>query len=443
MAINCKLNRDIALGSGQNACMLTDINAGVADGLYVFNVDDVQGLIFSGDSRPDESLYVDTVITSQPFYRIDATSISYTEDYSDHKYSHNLTASIKSVRNEIEEILEGALHGRYLVAFKVVGEDNYRLVGWKEGMSLDEQLSISKDNNAYSLTFSGTTTYPSMEVDKSNFDLANKVFDPMFEPLFEAGKVTCSNGWAVANYVVKVNAAGQALDTNNKLVQYSGLPQDAYKLQGVSDGGYHIIGTYTSTDTIEGKAVRIYDTTLCNVSCSISVSPSVLNFTSNVTSSTVSITSSNDWELVSYPSYVTMSRTYGGVNDQTIYVYSNGDCGSETLVFKNKVGGCTANLGINVNEIKLGDVYYYPNRTSEVTLSPNACCDYTGTASEGTFTKNSDGSFTVSGISGSDSQKNVTVVLSCGSESKTVTIIIYGIDTSRGRKAISEYCETI
>ena len=443
MAINCKLNRDIALGSGSDACMLTDINAGVLDGLYVFNIEDVQNLIFSGDSRPDESLYVDTVVTSQPFYRIDATNISYTEEYDDHKYTHNLTASIKSVRNEIEEILEGALHGRYVVAFQVAGEKNYRLVGWKEGLSLDEQLAISKDNNAYTLTFNGTTTFPSMEVDKSNFDLANKVFDPMFEPLFEAGKVTCSNGWAVANYVVKVNAAGLALDTNNKLVQYSGLPQDAYKLQGVSDGGYHILGTYTSTDYIEGKAVRIYDTTLCNVSCSISVSPSVINFTSNVTSNTVSISSSNDWELVSYPSYVTMSRTYGGVNDQTIHVYSNGTCGSETLTFKNKVGGCTTTLGISVNEIKINDAYYYPNRTTEVTLAPIACCNYTGTTSEGTFTVNSDGSFTVSGISGRDTQKTVTVVLSCGSESRTVTLVIYGIDTSRGRKAISEYCETL
>ena len=442
MAINCKLNRDIALGSGSDACMLTDINAGVLDGLYVFNIEDVQNLIFSGDSRPDESLYVDTIVTSQPFYRIDATNISYTEEYSDHKYTHNLTASIKSVRNEIEEILEGALHGRYLVAFQVAGETNYRLIGWKEGLSLDEQLAISKENNAYTLTLNGTTTYPSMEADKSNFDLANKVFDPMFEPLFEAGKVTCSNGWAVANYVVKVNAAGQALDEDNKLVQYSGKKQDAYKLLGVSDGNYHIVGIYASNAYIEGKAVRIYDTTLCNVSCSISVSPSVLNFTSNVTSNTVSISSSNDWELVSYPSYVTMSRTYGGVNDQTIHVYSNGTCGNETLTFKNKVGGCTATLGININTIKIDSTYYYPNRTSQVTLSPVACCNYTGTTSEGTFTVNSDGSFTVSNISGRDAQKTVTVTLSCGSESKTVTLVIYGIDTTRGHKAISEYCET-
>lgn len=443
MAIKCKLNRDIALGSVHDACMITDINAGVFDGLYVFNIDDVQNLIFSGDSRPDDSLYVDTVVTSQPFYRIDATNISYTEEYNDNKYTHSLTASIKSVRNEIEEVLEGALHGKYVVAFQVIGEKDYRFIGWKEGLSLDEQLSISKDNNAYTLTFKGTTTYPSMEVDKSNFDLVNKVFEPMFEPLFEAGKVTCSEGWAVANYVVKVNAAGQALDANNKLVQYSSLPQDAYKLEGVSDGGYHIIGTYKSTGYIEGKSVRIYDTELCNVSCSISVSPTQLNFTSTVTSNTLTITSSNDWELVTYPSYVTMSRTEGGANDQTIEVYSNGDCGSETLTFKNKVGGCTATLGISVNVIKLGETYYYPNGTTEVTLAPTSCNVYNGTTSEGTLKVNSDGTLTVSGISEAENQKTLTVTLTSGSESKTVTLVISGVDTSKGRKAISEYCETL
>ena len=441
MAINCKLNRDIALGSGHDACMLTDINAGVLDGLYVFNIDDVQNLVFSGDSRPDESLYVDTIVTSQPFYRIDTTSISYTEEYNDHNYTHNLTTSIKSVRNEIEEILESALHGKYIVAFKVVGENNYRLIGWKEGLSLDEQLAISKDNNAYTLTFNGVTSYPSMQCDKSNFDLVNKVFEPMFEPMFKAGMVTCSDGWAVANYVVKVNAAGQALDTNNKLVQYSGLPQDAYKLEDVTDGGYNIIGTYTSTDSIEGKAVKTYDTSLCNVYCTINVSPNSINFTSTVTSNTITLNSSNDWELDTYPSYVTMSKTYGDINSQTIYVYSNGYCGSETLTFKNKVGGCTAYLNINVNILGIGDTYYYPNRTSEVTLSPTSCCDYSGTTSEGTFTVNSDGSFTVSNISGRDTQKTVTVTLSCGEETKEVSLVIYGINKTRGNKAITEYCE--
>lgn len=444
MAINCKLNRDIAIGNGQSdSCMATTINVGVADGLYIFNLEDVKDLIFSGDTRPDKSLFIDTIVTSQPFYRVDATNISYEEEYNDHDYKHSLTAQIKNVDNKIEEVLEAAVHGKYLVAFEVVGEEHYRLVGWKEGLQLDEALSIQKDNNAYTLTFTGTTTYPEMECDKSNFDIANKVFDPVFEPLFVAGKVTCQDGWAVANYVVKVNAAGQALNSDNKLVQYNGGKQDAYKLDGVSDGDYNILDTYESTDYIEGKAVKIYDTSLCGIACSINVNPSSLSFNSSTSAQTVSVNSSDDWELVTYPSYVTLSRTYGTPNNNSISVYSNDFCGSETLTFKNKVGGCTATLEINVSVIKIDGVYYYPNRTHEMTLTPVTCCEYSGTTSEGTFTVNSDGSFTVSNISGRDTRKEVTVTLSCGSETKEVKLVIYGIDTARGRQAISEYCEVI
>ena len=78
-----------------------------------------------------------------------------------------------------------------------------------------------------------------------------------------------------------------------------------------------------------------------------------------------------------------------------------------------------------------------------MTLSPLACCNYSATSSEGAVSVNPDGSFTVSGISGQDAQKKVTVTLSCGSEMKTVELIIYGIDTSRGARAISEFCEVI
>lgn len=440
--INCKLNRDIALGNGEG-CMSVSINAGVSDGLYIFNLEDVKNLIFDEDSRPDKTLYIDTIVTSQPYYRVDATNIQYTEEYDDHSYSHQLTAQIKNVRNEIEEILEAAVHGKYLVAFKVIGESNYRLVGWKEGLSLDETLSIQKDNNAYTLTFKGKTTWSEMECDKSNFDLANKVFDPTFEPLFAAGKVTCSAGWAVANYTVKVNAAGQALDEDNKLVQFSGKKQDAYKLQGVGDDVYHILGTYQSTDYIEGKAVKIYDTSLCNISCIVSVSPNSVSFNSAVQTSAITVNSTSDWEVITYPSTVTLSRTYGGVNDQMVYVYSNGYCGNETITFKARNGQCTSNLSITNNIIKINDIYYYPNRTTTVTLTPLTCCNYSGTTSEGSFTVNPDGSFTVSGISGMDAENRVTVTLSCGSETKQVTLVVNGIDTSRGRRIISEYCETI
>ena len=335
----CKLYRDISVGTGMggDGCNLVEMNVGISDGLYVFNIDDIDSLVFENDSRADTSLFIETINTSQPYYRIDATNISYEMNYEDESYSHKLTASIKSVRTSIEEVLDDAVHGRYVVAFKVVGEENYKFIGWKEGISLDEVLNISSENNGFTLTFSGTTTYPQMEADKDNFNLANKVFEPIFEPLFEAGKVVCDGGWAIAMYAVKVNAAGQALDSDNKLVQYSGKKQDAYKLASASDGGYNILGTYDNTASYNGKSVRMYDTSLCNVQCTLSISPSTLNFNSTTTSSTISITSNGDWQLISSPSTVSLSMAQGGVNDQTVWVYADGGCGTEILTFKNKI----------------------------------------------------------------------------------------------------------
>ena len=443
--INCRIYKDISLASsGNNGCMLADINVGIQDGLYVFNLDDVEGLVFEDDSRPDYSLFVDTIITSSPYYRIDATNLNYEEEYEDHYYTQQLTADINSVRNEIEEIMEAAVHGKYLVAFKVVGNEHYKLIGWKEGLSLDDSLAISSEDNSFSLTFSGRTTYPMMEADKSNFNLATKEFEPTFTPLFAAGEVVCSDGWAVAKYVVKVNAAGQALDKDNKLCQYSGLPQAAYKLSGVADGGYYIVGTYQSTDYIEGKAVRIYDTSICSVSGTLSVSPSSVTLCSSNTAATLSISSSNEWELVTYPSFVDISRTSGGINDQVIYLYSTNTCGTEILTFRNRVTKGTANVTVNNDMIGgIGGSYTYPYGTETITLTPTVCKTYNATTNVGTVTVNDDNSFTVSDIPTSSSQQTITINLTMGScESKSIEIIILGTDTSRHARAIAEWCET-
>ena len=439
--INCNLRQDIAIGGG-SGCMLSDINAGIQDGLYIFNLDDVKGLIFEDDSRPDSSLTVDTIITSMPYYRVDATSIGFSEEYQDHYYHQQLTATVASVRNTIEEVLQGAVHGKYLIAFKVVGETHYRLVGWKEGLSLDETLSIATDDNSFNLTFEGDTTYPMMEVNKDNFNISNKVYEPMFEPLFAVGDVICSDGWAVAKYVVKVNAAGQALDTNNKLCQYSLLSQDAYKLYSVADGGYHIIGTYGQNDYIEGKAVRKYDATLCSVSGTMTISPSTVTLNSSSTGATLTVNSSSDWELITYPSYVDVSRVGGSSDDHTINLYSTSNCGSEILTFRNRLTRQTANVTINNQRINLGSTYTYPNGTTRVSLAPTTCLDYSITTTAGSAIKNSNGSFTISGIPTSTDQQTVTVTLSSGTETKQVNLIILGTDASRHAKAISEWCET-
>ena len=439
--INCNLRNDITIGNGN--CMLSDINAGIQDGLYIFNLDDIKGLIFENDSRPDNSLFVDTIITSQPFYRVDATSIAYSGEYKDHYYTQELTATIISVKSEIEKALGEAVHGKYAVAFKVVGETHYRLAGWKEGLSLTDNLSIATEDNAFHITFEGNTTYPLLEVHKSNFDLKNKEFEPMFNPLFEAGKVVCADGWAVAMYVVKVNAAGQALDTNNKLCQYSLLPQDAYKLSTAADGDYNIIGTYNADDFIEGKAVKMFDTSLCNVSGSISVTPSSIVLNSTTTEAEISVVSSNEWELINYPSVVSISRTGGQPNEQSVMIYGTDTCGGEILTFRNKITRQTANLTVRNDIIAVNSQYTYPYGTAEATISPITCGGYSAAiaSGSGSVVVNEDGTFSVYNIEASNNQQSITVNVTNGSETKQVELIINGKDTSSGARAIAEWCE--
>ena len=444
--INCRLYRDIEITSGSSSgCGLVDINVGIQDGLYVFNLEDVDGLIFENDSRPDKSLFVDTIITSQPYYRIDATNINFQEDYEDHYYHQELTADINSVRNEIEEILEAAVHGKYLVAFKVIGNEHYKLIGWKEGLTLDDTLTISTDNNSFQLTFTGNTSYPMMEADKSNFKLSSKVYEPIFEPLFERGKVICDGyGWATAMYVVKVNAAGQPLDDYNMLIEYSGLKQAAYKLSGVSDGNYDIIGTFDENDYFNGKSVRIFDPSLCQITGSITVSPDEITLCSTNTEGTITITSTGDWELTTYPSFVEISRTSGEMSASgiTVALYSTENGGDEVLYFRNKATRETASVEVHNDRIGIEDSFTFENGTTNFELTPVVNGDYSASTTIGTATILDDGTLSVAGISSSNDEQTGTITLSKGEcEVKEVEIIILGINASRGERAITEWCE--
>ena len=81
MAFNCRLNRNITLASLNNVdndpCGMGSTvmsAAGIRDGIYVFNIDDVKNLVFAEDARPDDNLIIKTIVTSEPYYQIGATS---------------------------------------------------------------------------------------------------------------------------------------------------------------------------------------------------------------------------------------------------------------------------------------------------------------------------------------------------------------------------------
>lgn len=345
MAFSCKLNRNITVSqTSDNACANIDLMAGgIADRFYVFNIEDIQGLKFKNDERSDESLYVDTIITAEPYYYVDGSGVEYSESQDGAIYTHQLTANVNNIQNIIQDILSDAAPGKYLVCFKPLGSSDYRMFGWKLGASMSHTLDISESASNYTVTFSDESEFPLFAVKADNFNLANKQFDPHWMPIFEEtyceldgnGKQT---GWITAPYVVKVNSAGQALDASNKLCEYSHQPQDAYKLQGKPDGGYHIIGTYDETAVYDGQPVRKFDPVLClpenEGTISFEEETVRLNSTTRQTA-TVALASNAAWAMVSNaPEYCTVSPTSGDGNTNMIFYYGRYG-GDDTVTVRN------------------------------------------------------------------------------------------------------------
>lgn len=332
MAFNCKLNRNITVDQlGTDPCSNVEMMAGgIHDRFYIYNIEDIQGLKFKNDDRSDESLFVDTIITAEPFYYVDGSSVSYSETQDGTVYTHTLTANISNIQNIIQDILSDAAPGKYLVCFKPLGSENYRMFGWKLGATLTHTLDISESESNYTVTFSDESEFPLFEVKADNFNLKDKQFSPIFVPVYS--EIYCEldgngmqTGYYTIPYFVKVNSAGEPLGSDNKLCEYTHLPQDAYKLNTMPDGSYHIIGTYTADATFMGQLVRIYDPTLClpeNEGTISWASETVrLNSTTRQTAS-VNLTSNAAWSIVSEPpEYCTVSPNSGDGNAVVNFYY--------------------------------------------------------------------------------------------------------------------------
>lgn len=391
MSLNCKLDRNISLSQpsdtgGTDGCNSQDITMGVggiSSPVLVYNIGDVPSLTFEGDNRSDYSLFVETINSTGQFYKVDHTDATYNEEYdtANHKWTHTLTLTVANIQPFFEDILSDAVNGKYLVCFRPNGAEDYRMFGWKYGATLDYSVNIQSDSHGYTITFTDESEYPLFTVDRDNFGSKTKVYTPIFRPLYdiyfcEQGTDGRHTGYLVAMYVVKVNSAGQPLDRNNQLCQWSNLKQDAYKIAGItSDGGFNIIGTYQKTATFDGKPVRIYDLEKCpaNVTNSIFINSKkveAINLNSVITGGSYTITSSDEWLMVSEPQYVTISPTEGGNGNTPSTFHHNGVGGCDKVEFMNKVTHEIVVLNTCVNIINIGKEYDFPNEVSSTVITP-------------------------------------------------------------------------
>ena len=467
MAINCRLTKNISLNQlnesgSQSNCNSTDISMGVGGirtPIYVYNIDEVENLKFENDNRADDSLVVDTIITDAAFYSIDFSSASYEESYEDGKWTHSLQLELNNITSLFEDLLSDSVNGRFLVAFRPNGSEDYRMFGWKAGATLDYGMSIGEDSQGYTVTLEDASEYPLFTVYSDNFNTRDKVYTPTFKPLYSVAYCEqtngVNNGYAVAMYVVKVNSAGQALDEDNKLCQWSGKKQDAYKLNTVtSDGGYNILGTYASDATFEGLPVRVYDLDICptDVSGTITINGSTaatVNLNSTTVSTAVTIVRDNSWTMLTNPTYVTVTPSNGSDGTSTLTVYHNGVGGVDTIVFQNRKTKERVTLTVNVNLIKINSSYTFPYGTTEFILTPTVqgvSSGYTYTVSPSlSVTKDANG-YLVCSPSVSTNEQNFTFTLrhvNDNNEVKTVTVKVLGNNVNPSWQVLSSFCEIV
>lgn len=465
--ISCKLSKNINAASishsGCNCTQYSDcscslntfVNGGIQDGIFIYNIEDIDNLIFSGDSRYDANLLVETVVTNKPFYQIDLVSLSYTENYEDGKWTHSLSGNISNISIEVENALKDAVNGKYLVCFLPKGDTKYRCFGWLNGAMMDYSNSLNENSSTYTITFEDESEYPLLGLLADNFTIKDKVFDPNWirsEEYYCEQENGENNGYKIFKYILKVNSSGQALDANNKLCYLNFTQQCAYKQEDQPDANYDIWGTYQGHNGVRGVYTFEYDLDSCPLPIEnpFDVQPNDVKLNSTTTSVTLSVTSSEQWQIVGKPSFVTVSSMQGD-GSMNILATGNKIGGCGTIVFYNQVTKEQKLVSIQENYIsgvRLSD-YVYDNGTRVLTINPKIFgCNknYTAVSSVGDVTINLNNSFTLSNIPVSDNEQNITVTLTHSSdpnEKAIINIKILGNNTDATYVAVREFCADI
>ncbi len=469
MSLNCRLNRNISLNQpsdsgGTDSCNSQDLSMGIGgiqSPLLIYNIDDVKSLKFEGDNRADESLVVDTINSVGSYYKVDFTSATYQEDYENNKWEHSIQLTISNITSLFEDLLSDASNGKYLVCFKPNGSEDYRMFGWKYGASLDYGMNIQDDSIGYTVTFADTSEYPLFTVYKDNFGIKDKVYTPIFTPLYNVyfcEHVETYTGYLVAMYVVKTNSAGQPLDADNKLCQFSGKKQDAYKYVDVADdGGYNIIGTYSSSAVFDGRPVKILDYTKCMavVDDSIFINNKKIDSLSLNTWTTrgdVTISSSNSWRLSSsQPLDLVITPTTGNSGSTNVNFEFAGTVGGNSVItFQNTTTYETVELDVHINTITINSLFTYPNGTTEFILQPNVkgtSGDYTWSVDDPSVSVVKDGNgYLICHPQVSASQQLFEFRLEHADDPEEVVyvyVVIQAAQTSPNWQLLSSFCENI
>lgn len=358
---------------------------------------------FEQDKRWDSSnriLFIHAGGLSPFTINADGATFEGTYDASSLLYKYTITINVSDVSREIVEALYESHSSRYFVAFRpTLSNDDYIVVGFKNGCELVDSYSIGDGNEATTITLSVQSQYPLLFADERNFNEAavrTIIYRPLYTDYFCELEDGTKTGYKIARYATGYDSAGNPLDADGIRCDVSQNQQVAYKLEGEEDGDYEIIGTFSYTDSFNGEPVSTYDLLACNpeLTDSISVEPDEIWLNDQNTSEFVQITSTHSWVIDNYSEVgqgLGLYDTLGGNGDQ-VRVWSGGQGGTKKIIFKNSITTATAELTVHINLMAFGE----PDQIQAGDLLVKVPFTHS-TESEPTFTTNND-NYTVEGF---------------------------------------------
>ena len=470
MSLNCCLSNNIYQNAIEEGCGISSFVTGLQSPLYVFNISDIDSLVFSGDSRVDRSTFIDIINYYHEPYTIAFSEGSYQLSQQGSLYNHQLQIQTSNVSNEVGDILYHAKNGKYLVAFH--SGDEFKVFGWKYGASMQYQTNLGNESANNTINFTDTSIYPLFGCQAENFihkeDMEYTPIIKLWSDNYRNNAYCVQNGGANTGYLqwkylIKKNVGGQDLDVYNHLSDYSGKQPSYFRVSGLTEtlSGYELEGEFkagvsqVSGNTVYNKNTVVCKTTKAEIFFDNQRNKYIECFGSDINSTySVVFKSTAAYEIIRPFSYMTttlptqgnatsmtISCSAGGnkyFDDDSMQVREKTDMGTANLFFRNRQIYFTKNSYESVGGTLTlqGSVYDY---LKEYKLSS---IDISNLGSGATYTITYSGrNFTIK-ISGITSYGNITFTRLGVTKVIAVKDGNPPIDTGATWTLISSACET-
>lgn len=358
--MNCTLGNDIA----SRQCRFA--SGEIESDIWVYDVSDVVSLEFDGDNRLDDNNRISYIhVNGKSPYNIKADSAEFSSEWNDEtrQYDVQLSITVSDVTREIAEALSQAHNGKYFVAFRVTGDEEYMCNGFRNGMSVKEVTNAGAENLSTTITFAISSEYPTLWVDKDNFN-PKRIFTPILSPDYATAECELDEdgnrtGYAIAAVVKCDSSSGKPLDRDGRMCEVTGNKPAAYVLEGREGqyAEYDIIGTFTESDTFDGKPVRIYDLVGCSIGGGLNVTPSEVYLSRANPSAMVTVDSTHSWRITNAAelSAIGVYEQVGGSGGETVKTYCGDQGGIYTVKFLNRITLEEAECEVHVNIVEFTD----------------------------------------------------------------------------------------